>query len=1034
MRWPLTSRRANRFVKLMLIGILGIVALLYINTTGTIFAKSQQPSVIEGVIDLTDWDFKQDGMVRLNGDWSFYWKQLLPNNASLPQSGGVQFRDDSFVPVPSVWNRYSIEGKHLPGEGFATYQIKIIMPEHHGRMAFKVLSMSTAYKMIVNGQVIAVNGVVSKEAKEAVGQLRPQVVLLPESTGDLDVYIQVSNYQYDRGGIWYSIILGSEEQILRTQVTGIGQDLFLSGSVFILGLYHISLYLLRRLDKSDIYFGIGCLLVSVRALVTGEMFIVNLFPDLNIHISVFIEYMTYCWGMLFFSLFFKAFYPKESSTIFIKIQFGLTVLFSLIVSLFPMPFYTALIQSFHIVVLISCLNAIIIIIRAWHRQIEVRIQTFCTLFLIVTIVHDMLYNNAMIDFIPNQIVPVGIVLFLFSQAFISARRRAEAYNQIREMSDKLMSLDRLKDDFLARTSHELKTPIHGILNISLTLLEGTGGKLNRFQKDNLEIIVSTTRRLTQLINDTLDFSRLKHTDIALDLQSVNVYAVIDSSLDVFHHLAAGKPIRLNNRLADNLPNVWADENRITQILFNLVGNAIKFTESGEIIVSARLQDSTLIISVQDTGIGIPQHEHEIIFQSFEQTELSSHLGYGGTGLGLSISKKLVELQGGQIWVESEVGRGSTFLFTLPIHDSNDGHSQVSVRDELWLPPVAAASTSQVEEPMFTILAVDDETTNLLVLKNAFIDSKYRVLTATNGMDALNWIAQEQHIDLVILDVMMPGMSGLDVCRKIREQYSISELPILLVTAQNHPFDLQNGFGAGANDYLSKPFELVELRARVGTLLELKKSINDLMKSEMDFLQAQIKPHFLYNTINTIISFCRHDAAKAADLLVEFSNYLRGSFDFQKRETFVPLEREIELVHSYLAIEQARFGSKLTVQSDTTYPSGYRVPHLIIQPIVENAVRHGLSPKRDGGTVTLLMREQDGCLIISVSDDGVGISAHLLQSLKERRAEGVRVGVGLANINRRLQGMYGSGLEIESEIGRGTSIKFKIPKHTEDKDK
>ncbi|XID90500.1 ATP-binding protein [Paenibacillaceae bacterium WGS1546] len=997
-------------------------------------AKRQQPQVENGVLDLTDWDFITDGSVYLNGNWEFYWKQLLTDASALQTVG----KPAALVQVPGVWNSYEIDGRYLPGSGFATYRLTIKLPEQHGSLAIKILSMSTAYRLIANGEVVAANGIVAEDAQESQGQLRPQAVTLPAANGEYELLVQVSNYLYDRGGIWYSLLLGDEDSIDRKRAIGIGQDLFLSGCLFVLGLYHVAIYLLRRLNKSDLYFGIGSLIVSLRAVFTGEIFVVNLFPDLDIQLSVFIEYLTYYWGMFIFSLVIKEFYPQEAPKLFIKIHFGLTILFTAIAVFFPMKIYTATINGYHLVVLLSCVYAIGVVIRAAiHRRVGAWIHIAIISMFILAVIHDMLYNAAVIHLIPSQMVPFSILLFVFSQAFISALRYSQAYKTIQEMSDQLLSLDRMKDEFLAKTSHELKTPLHGILNISQLMLEEAADTLNVDQQKKLGIVVSTTRRLTHLINDILDISRLKHMNTELHRKSISLSATIQASIDIFRYFIEDKPIRLISQLAEPLPNAWADENRLMQILSNLIGNAIKFTERGTILVSAYWNREELVISVSDTGIGIPMDKLESIFESFKQVDAANGMEHEGIGLGLHISKTLVELHGGRIWAESKLGAGSTFYFTLPVHQAEKSvHEESRQREKVSHPIVHQESvpmmtSSRTDADRFTILAVDDEMTNLFVLKNALADRRVHLLTASSGQEALQLLAQKQQpIDLVILDVMMPGMSGLEVCRSIRENDSITELPVLLVTAQNRPMDIELGFEAGANDYLTKPFELTELRARVGTLLELKGSVNRLMKAQMDFLQAQIKPHFLYNTINTIVYFCRYDGAKAAELLIQLSNYLRGSFDLQSQDVFVPLERELELVQSYLAIEQARYGDKLKVVYNIAAVKSHQVPSLILQPIVENAVRHGLAQKRAGGTVTIDVWEEDTNLYIRVADDGVGLSAERLQAIEKRRAE--RVGVGIGNINRRLSGYYGSSLKIDSEVNKGTSVTIQIPMEVEAK--
>ena len=343
-----------------------------------------------------------------------------------------------------------------------------------------------------------------------------------------------------------------------------------------------------------------------------------------------------------------------------------------------------------------------------------------------------------------------------------------------------------------------------------------------------------------------------------------------------------------------------------------------------------------------------------------------------------------------------------------------------------MPVVQPDRAPQVQKAgEFTILAVDDDLINLQVMVNIFEKNNYGMITAATGEAALKAVKEHSAIDVVLLDVMMRDMTGYEVCRKLREQYSLFELPILLITARSLPDEVTAGFAAGANDFVVKPFNADELRARVATQLALKKAARDVIRAEVAFLQSQIKPHFFYNVLNTIVSLCYTDSQKAGNLLTEFSNYLRSSFDIKENLMFTSLQQELELVKSYVVIEQARFGERLQVAYDidaNVLPC--KIPPLIIQPLVENAVRHGLMGRESGGHIAVTSRREAGNVVICVCDDGIGIPADILPDLLSTKQEGV--GVGLRNINRRLQSCFGNRLLITSSSGNGTVVTMAIP--------
>ncbi|NES23068.1 MAG: response regulator, partial [Symploca sp. SIO3E6] len=492
--------------------------------------------------------------------------------------------------------------------------------------------------------------------------------------------------------------------------------------------------------------------------------------------------------------------------------------------------------------------------------------------------------------------------------------------ELAEANAELQRLDRLKDEFLANTSHELRTPLNGIIGIAESLVDGVTGSLSPQTCSNLNLIVSSGRRLSNLVNDILDFSKMFHKNIELQLKPVGLREIVEVVLKLSQPLIGYKELQLINGIPDYLPPANADENRLQQILYNLIGNAIKFTKSGTVEISAVLveeqelggmetrgcgdagtrgrgdagtrgrgdagtrgcgdagtrrqgksgnegnipnsqfpipkqpttnnqQQTTnnkqpttnnqqqLAISVQDTGIGIPEENLDRIFESFEQADGSTAREYGGTGLGLAVTKKLVELHGGEITVESTVGEGTCFSFTLPMATSQPSvitpqSSQLSVASHQTSIPTTIDNglqtnnkqlTTNNQQPttnQFKVLIVDDEPVNLQVLVNHLSLENYAIARAINGMEALELIENGFQPDLLLLDVMMPKMTGYEVCQKIREKFPATELPVLMLTAKNRVSDVVEGLTAGANDYLSKPVSKKELLARIKTQLQL----------------------------------------------------------------------------------------------------------------------------------------------------------------------------------------------------------------------
>jgi len=414
---------------------------------------------------------------------------------------------------------------------------------------------------------------------------------------------------------------------------------------------------------------------------------------------------------------------------------------------------------------------------------------------------------------------------------VLARRRAD---REQEINRRLRRLDKLKDEFLANTSHELRTPLNGIVGIAESLVDGAAGVLSTAARKNLSLIVSSGRRLANLVNDILDFSKLRERSLTIRAEPVDVKTLVDVVLDLHRPVSSAKEIALENAVPPNLPAARADEDRLQQIMHNLVGNAIKLTEAGRVRVSARVHEDRLEIAVEDSGIGIPAEKRESIFASFEQVAGEIEREHGGTGLGLAITRKLVALHGGTITVTSEPGIGSIFRFDLPAAGEAStapaGESPALVsrtlpmidREEVTPSPEEAS----VDGNGFRVLVVDDEPVNRQVLVNHLSLRNYEIEEAADGAEALAKIGARRP-DLVLLDIMMPRLSGYDVCRQLRQNAAASDLPVIFLSAKNQVSDLVAGFQSGANDYLAKPVAKPELLARVKTHLELLAINRDL---------------------------------------------------------------------------------------------------------------------------------------------------------------------------------------------------------------
>ena len=458
----------------------------------------------------------------------------------------------------------------------------------------------------------------------------------------------------------------------------------------------------------------------------------------------------------------------------------------------------------------------------------------------------VMYELALFGILPEpftfvNFVQIGFVLLVVLLSLGLADRIKILEAEVSEAQEKaiqnLKKADEFKDEFLANTSHELRTPLNAIVGLSESLMTSMKGEIRASGLSHLNMIMTSAKRLSTLVNDILDFSQLKRHQLFLQKRPVDLYVITDVVIALSKPLVLDKSIVVTNGIEKNDAFVYADENRLQQILFNLIGNAIKFTERGKIDIYARYDGSQVIISVADTGVGINKEKFETIFKMFEQMDGTISREYGGTGLGLTITKKLVELHGGHIWLQSSVGKGSVFSFSMARAINDESYeftpSSVQVIEPMATDSEPANNVLDDQEDwvlegvqpekgdFFRILIVDDEPINRQILIDHLSIKNYETTEAEDGLEALRLLENEGPFDLVLLDIMMPKMSGYEVSQRIRANYPLHELPIIFLTARNQVSDLISGFVSGGNDFIAKPVLKNELYARVNAHLQLK---------------------------------------------------------------------------------------------------------------------------------------------------------------------------------------------------------------------
>ncbi|MDH4261450.1 MAG: SpoIIE family protein phosphatase [Spirochaetia bacterium] len=794
-------------------------------------------------------DAGETNLLTLTGEWKF----ITDDNVKYKE---VTFDDSPWntIKVPSEWGRVGIKY-----DGTAWYRAHFTLTPDlaNKNLGIQLPLTSNAHELFINGISIGSKGDISENGKLIKVNFRKSVYLIPmtilNQKSDNVISIRIASFYYNGGILFNDIHLGTYDEIHSFELHDLLKSAAIVAICFFTAIYHLFLFIARRRDKYYFYFaGMAFMTGFIIAGRNTLGYFVSDNQDFNAYFIYFPIISLHYWIIHFLSSFFGYSYNKLKK---VSLYSTFVFMLALITGSLHHPFFPYFNSVF---LTIALLMLVIYFVIGLGVSIKAFLEKKTGSGLLLTGIgiwgvhatSDILYYLKIIVWKTPEDVGfaylIGALALAVSRKFSLLHIQSDRLNeQLQEQNSRLLEMDKLKDTFVANTSHELRTPLHGILGLTEFLLQESAGDINKEQRKNLELIISSAERLKNLVNDILDFEKSKSKELELQLQPLDLFDVTTYICNLFSRNVLANEVVIINKIKKDQFGVFADEDRLIQVFNNMIGNAVKFTEKGAITLGAHISKedpSFLEIFVQDTGTGISPEYKDQIFQEFEQVP---GIYKGGTGLGLSITKKIVESHKGKIRIESELNIGSTFYFTLPIAQLKSITAKKnSLKDKLFQPEkiLETVTTRTNRTPIVTpqqatIFAVDDDPVNLQILVNFLSSENHNVKIFSNGNGVLEALEKETP-DLLILDVMMPGISGYETTEIIRKNHNLLELPILILSAKSRLEDMVDGLTKGANDFLSKPVSQAELMARVNTLLLLKTT--GVAKNRLESIEHNLK--------------------------------------------------------------------------------------------------------------------------------------------------------------------------------------------------
>lgn len=759
------------------------------------------------------WDPDATPIMALAGSWC----------ASTKVSSGT-------LSVPGTWYNKQLAGEKIPNTTSVLYRLHVLHPEINTPLAMRLPRPYDSYRLSVNGRIVLATGDFSAHGEAA---RYPHYAQFLAEGRETKIEVEVRNQQFIAGGMRSPPLFGEADLIQDQRSRSLAIQGFQSGLLILMAFMQFAQFAsARRAYTAQLFFGLTCLSVAIFSGLGGEHWLSVLLSHWNLAPDLWLRWAMIPLAILGLAEFSALLFPAEFhrwprlAWRLLSASFLLACIVvegRLLAQLFWAMEALALVMSGY--VLISTLRA------ALHKRPNARSLTAVYGVLFITVMHDIVvdFNGQYL----GNLGPTGMVLCLVWQGLLLARNNARAYRQSVELVQQLEQAEAIKDEFLANTSHELRTPLQTIIGLA-----GVDSQAEDQRGHHSRLIADTARRLALLVDDLMDLTRMRHQGMNIHPEPVGLHAELSTLGQLFSPVIRHRDLRIDIDLKSPELAVMADPKRLRQVLYNLLGNAVKFTASGHISLYACPCEQGIRIGVRDTGPGMSATQLLHAQQRYHQGSIASE----GVGLGLPISHGILHAHGSALEISSSPGQGTDCHFVLsatqtPTHSTNAHSTNAHIANVPSTGPRDLEQSGHNLSPAPNddyILVLDDDGCVLDTIAQLISSLKHRVLTESRVREALAVIEQRPPA-LLILDLMMPEASGFELLELLRQRYSPSHLPILVLSARGAEADQQRALLLGANDFLLKPCEPLELCNRAEAQLALR---DNYRRRWMQRLEAQ----------------------------------------------------------------------------------------------------------------------------------------------------------------------------------------------------